>query len=467
MLKLRDYQENAVQDIRNSYIAGKRAPLLVLPTGGGKTVVFSYIGATTAARQKRVIVLVHRVELLRQTSAKLLEAGVSHGLVNPLFTPSYRESVQVASVQSLVRRLQLVDAPDLIIIDEAHHATAGTWRKIIEAFPRARLLGVTATPIRSDGDGLGVESGGLFDDLIIGPQVAELIERGYLVKPIIFAPTERIDLRGVRTVRGDYDQQELEQRVDKPQITGHAVEHYRRFCDGAPAVAFCISVAHAQHVADEFRAAGYRSAAVDGSMEDGERKRILTGLGTGEIQVVTSCDLISEGTDIPAIACAILLRPTQSLGLYLQQVGRALRPCEGKDRAIILDHVGNVLMHGLPDEPREWSLDGEEKKTRKKNEEKKVRVKQCERCFVVHEPAPVCPNCGFIYESKSRSVETVEGELKEITPEQRAALRKQQRSEVGRAKTLEELERVERQRGYKPGWAKHVWGARNKKAVGI
>lgn len=464
MLVLRDYQSKTVDRIRESYKGGRRAPLAVLPTGGGKTVVFSHIAANVSARGKRVIILVHRVELLRQTSAALTKSGVRHGLINPKYTPDLMASVQVCSVQTLVKRMEKYPlAPDLIIVDEAHHATAGTWRKIVEFYRKALILGVTATPVRGDGIGLGADSGGLFDDLIIGPQVPELISGGYLVAPVVYAPMERVDLTGIRMKMGDYDKEELAKRMDKPHITGNAVQHYAKLCPGTPAVVFCVSIAHAEHVASEFRAAGFRAYAVDGSLEDDVRKRILGGLGNGTVDVVTSCDLISEGTDIPAIGAAILLRPTQSLGLYLQQVGRALRPCAGKDKAIILDHVGNVLTHGLPQEEREWSLDGDTKKKRgKKEEEKGVRVKQCPKCYSVHEPAPNCPHCGHFYENEVKKLEQKDGELKAITAEQAAvmAAKRKKAQEVGRAKTLEELEAIAAARGYKPGWAKHVFKSR-------
>lgn len=461
MLTLRPYQSDVVQGIRESYINENRAPLLVLPTGGGKTVVFSHIAATTSSRGKRVLILVHRIELLRQTSKALTKAGVHHGLVNPKYSPDLRALVQVASVQTLVNRLDKIHPPDLIVIDEAHHVLAGTWRKILAAYPNARVLGVTATPVRGDGTGLGAESGGVFDDIVMGPQVQELIDMGYLVKPIIYAPKNKLDLTGVRTIRGDFDKKEVEQRVDKPTITGDAVAHYQRICPCTPAVVFCVSVNHAQHVAAEFRRAGYRAYHADGTLEDDVRARILGGLGDGTVDVVTSCDLISEGTDIPAIGCAILLRPTQSLGLYIQQVGRALRPSEGKTAAIILDHVGNVLTHGLPEEFREWSLDGDAKrKKKKKDQEPTIRVSQCVKCYAVHEPAPVCPHCGHIYEVKTKEPEYVAGELTQITEEQKAAMKRERVKEVAKARTLEELERLAEARGYKKGWAKHVYSSR-------
>lgn len=466
MIVLRPYQSDLVQGVRYSYMAGSRAALVVLPTGGGKTVVFCHVAGATAARGKRVLILVHRVELLRQTSKALHKSGVRHGLIHPQFKADPTAAVQVASVQTLVKRLDKMRLDfDLIIIDEAHHANAGTWKTIIEAMPNARLLGVTATPCRTDGTGLGIEAGGMFDDMVLGPTVRELIAMGNLVKPVIYAPKERLDLKGIRTTAGDWNKHDLDIAIDKPSITGSAVEHYARICPGTPAVAFCVSVLHAQHVAEEFRAAGFRACHVDGGMDDDIRQRILDGLGDGTVDVVTSCDIISEGTDIPAIGCAILLRPTQSEGLYIQQVGRALRPVPGKEFAIILDHVGNVLMHGVPEAERDWSLEGVKKKKRAKTDQAEaVKVKQCTSCFAIHEPAPSCPQCGFKYPIlEQRKIEVQAGELQQITEAEKAAIRVQKKREEGRAQTLEELKALAAARGYKPGWAEHRWKARQQK----
>ena len=467
MISLRPYQQSAVDNIRQSFATGSKSVLCVLPTGGGKTVIFSHIAATSSARGKRVLILVHRIELLRQTARALQRAGIQPGLVNPKYTPDYNAPVQVAMVQTMTKRAHFFKKGfDLIVTDECHHVVSKTYRDILDAFPKAYQLGVTATPVRGDGKGLGIVAGGVYDTLVVGPTVAELIAGGYLVKPAIYAPKDRLDLSAVRTRMGDYDKHELESVVDKPRITGNAVEHYRKAMDGLPAVVFCISVKHAQHVAAEFQAAGYKAYAVDGSMEDEQRSHILGGLANGTVQVVTSCDIISEGTDIPAIAGAILLRPTQSAGLYLQQVGRALRPMAGKERAVILDHVGNVITHGLPDEDRAWSLDGEEKKKKKKKDnEDAPKVRQCTACYAMFEAeALACPECGTLVPvSKGRQVNQAEGELREITDLDRIKLSRTKSQEIGRARTLADLEQIAKQRGYKPGWAKHIWEARNKK----
>lgn len=465
MVTLRDYQTKGVDDIRASYKNKNSAPLYVLPTGGGKTIIFCHIAQQTSSRNKRVLVLVHRIELLRQTSKALTDSTVKHGLINPKYTPDLISMTQVASVQTLIRRLSKIKEPDLIIVDEAHHTNAGSWKKVLDYFPKARILGVTATPIRGDGRGLGVESGGVFDDLILGPQIPELIELGYLVAPIVYAPPQRLDLSDVKISKGDYDSKEVAKVVDKPKITGDAVDHYEKLCPGVPAVAFCVNIEHAKNVAAEFRGRGYRAYHVEGSMDDDQRSRILDGLGNGMVDVVTSCDLISEGTDIPAIGCALLLRPTQSPGLFIQQVGRALRPAPGKDCAVILDHVGNVLKHGLPDQEREWELDGKKRKIKRGDDGIDVNVRQCEKCYAVYEPAEKCPYCGHTNERKDPIPEQVDGELTRLTDVEIKQIKRMNRTEVSNAKTLKDLEKIGKSRGYKPGWAKHVHESRNNKLI--
>jgi superfamily II DNA or RNA helicase len=449
-LTLRDYQNGAVRDVRAAYANGCRAPLLTLPTGGGKTVIFSYIAERAGAKGNRVLILVHRRELLRQTSRTLDDFGVAHGMIAAGMSMDHHQHVQIASVQTLVRRLERLRwAPDLVVVDEAHHTTAKTtWGQVLAHYPEAKILGVTATPQRLDGQGLGVTAGGLFDRLIVGPTVAELTAAGHLSPAVVFAPRTMVDLSSIHTRAGDFAQNEVAEAMDKPTITGDAVAHYRQHCPGEPAIAFCASVAHAEHVAASFQAAGFNAASIDGGMDSDLRAQHVADLGAGRLQVLTSCEIISEGVDIPVVSAAILLRPTQSLGLYLQQVGRVLRPAPGKTRAVILDHVGNCFRHGLPDDDREWSLAGRDKAARKTDDAAPVR--QCSNCFHVHRPAPVCPRCGFQYPVQSREVEEVAGELEQVDV---VAIRAQQKDQIKKARTLEEFEAIGRARGYKPGWA--------------
>jgi DNA repair protein RadD len=458
----RPYQAQGINDIRVA-LRSHRSVLYVAPTGAGKTVLFTCIAEGCTERGRHVWIVVHRSELLDQASASLDKLGIPHGVVAPGFTPN-RELVQVCSVNTLVRRLEskLLTSVDLIVLDEGHHASAGMWRKIITLRPDAKILGVTATPERADGQGLGVDAGGVYETMILGPSTAELIRDGWLTPFTIYAPPVRVDMTGVRTLRsGDYDQREIADRTDRPSITGDAVAHYKRIAPGLPGIAFCASVAHAKHVAEQFRAAGFRSESIDGEMSREHRKQLITGLGSGRIHVLTSCDIVSEGTDIPIVTVASLLRPTQSLGLYLQQVGRVLRPAPGKKQAIILDHVGNTR-HGWPDDPRDWSLDGRKQRSASNDEEPTVRFERCPKCFICLRPAPVCPGCGYAFAPEVRAPQYVRGELEEVTAQDRekreAAIAKQR--EVGRAKTREQLEAIAKARGYKPGWVDNILRAR-------
>lgn len=458
-MNLRPYQTTAVDAIRTAFRSGSKAPLLVMPTGAGKTVCFSDIARSATGRGTRTGILTHRTELLKQASDKLAKFGVEHGIIAPGHTPT-GDLIQVASVQTLARRLDRIKPFDLIIIDEAHHTTAGTWRTILAANPAAAIIGVTATPVRTDGQGLGTQGGGVFDTLINGPSISDLIKQGYLVPPRVFAPPIQFSLSGVHKRGGDFVRSEIEQRIDKPVITGDAVKHYTRICHGAPAIAFCASVLHAQHVAEEFRAAGYRAASIDGNMDPVTRARLIAGLGEGRVDVLTSCEIVSEGTDIPVVTAAILLRPTESMGLYLQQVGRVLRPADNKPAAIILDHVGNCMRHGFPDDDREWSLDGIVKKPRGKDDDEvpAVQARQCPVCFALHRPADVCPRCGHIYQPDLVKPQEVDGELSEITPEQAALMKERRRLQERRARSEADLAELARARGYKnpDKWAKHV-----------
>jgi DNA repair protein RadD len=458
------YQSQGINDIRQSLSNKFTAPLYVLPTGGGKTVVFSLITKSALEKGKRITILVHRIELIRQTSDKLTEMGVPHGIINSNYTPNYSLNVQVASVQTLINRIHLTKTPDLLIIDEAHHAVAGSWNKIINAY-NCLILGVTATPIRTDGKGLGKDFGGVFDTIVFGPTVNELISLNRLVRPRLFRKGSGIDISNVHIVRGDFDKGELQKAVDKPHITGNAIAEYTKYCKNDPAIVFCVSVEHAGHVAAEFQAAGYNFIALDGQTDDETRKSTLIGLANGTVHGICSCDLISEGVDVPAVRCIISLRPSASVSLVIQQWGRGLRVHQDKTDCIILDHAGNSLRHDmLPTTPIEWTLAGMTKRKKKSDAEKTIRTRQCEKCYGVHEAAPVCPYCGNVYKIEPKQkLKYVEGSLKEVTEIES----KQKRIEVGRAADLDALIKIGQERGYKKGWAENVYKAKLAKKLKI
>ncbi len=454
MLELRSYQSEAIEELRQAFRSGARAPLLVAPCGMGKTVCFAAITAGAVERGRRVLILVHRRELIRQASAKLTWAGVEHGVIAAGFEPS-DHPVQVASVQTLARRLKLQTwQPDLIVVDEAHHAVAGTWSQILDHWPHALRLGVTATPVRRDGRGLGA----MFDRLVLGPSMQDLTAQGFLTRARIYAPQIRFQEANLRVRSGDYAPEQAAAELDKPSITGDAIEHYQRLGRGCGAIAFCCTTAHAEHVAAQFRASGITSQTVLGTTSVQDRELAINNLATGALQVLVSVDVISEGTDVPSVGCAILLRPTQSEGLYLQQVGRVLRPAPGKDHALILDHVGNVHRHGFPDDVRTWSLDDARRRTGKGGPPAPA-VRTCESCFAAFKPQPVCPCCGAECAAPAREIRQTDGELQELA---REAVARARRRDQGQARTLTDLIQVGIARGMKnpAGWARHVYFAR-------
>jgi superfamily II DNA or RNA helicase len=408
-IALRPYQLAAVASIREAFRQRHRAVLFVLPTGGGKTVIFSHIAEQAASKGSRICILVHRQELLRQASASLQSLGVRHGLISPRHPMDLSAHVQVASVQTLARRLHKLPSSlfQLLVVDEAHHSNAGTWAKVLDHFQAARVLGVTATPCRTDGRGLGE----WYSEMVLGPTAAELTAAGFLAPSKVFAPPGP-SLLGLRKRMGDYDMDEAGERMQQGDVMGDCLAHYRRYLDGLTAIAFCCSVAHAVAVAEMFQREGVPASHIDGTMDAQTREQLLADLGAGRLKVLTSCSLIGEGVDVPSVAGCILLRPTQSVSLHLQMIGRCLRPQPGKT-AVILDHVANYKEHGHHLEDREWTLEGRVKRDR----DAAPSVKVCPECFAtVLSGTATCPECGHDFEAKKRGMKHHDGDLVELKP---------------------------------------------------
>lgn len=501
MITLRSYQEDWIAGLREEFKSGEWSVLGVLPTGGGKTVCFSYLTSKLVTKGLRVVLGVHRDELVDQISRTLAQFDVRHGLITSSALYDRRLLAHVASIATLARRLERTAVPDYFIVDEAHHAIAASlYGKIIAYWrarnPNLRVIGVTATPERLSGEGLGET----FGAMVLGPTPRELIEIGALSRYRLIAPPGHgHDFDGLKKTGGDYNKKAMgEVFREKPAIVGDAVIEYGKLLQGAPSVAFCISIEEAVKTAEKFRAAGYRAASIDGKMDPDERRKVVRDFAAGQLNVLTSCDIVSEGFDVPGIVGAILLRPTWSLGLYMQQVGRALRTAPGKTEAIILDHVGNagvmsggefVPKHGLPDAPREWSLTGNGGRGKgKKDGEDNTSARKCTpypaqqvmrikgRTYVVGEMVggcytdnPVaamrCRECETPFLLKARTIEEVAGKLSEVDVER---MRQQARVDQAAAKTLEDLIALGMSRGMKnaAGWARHVVQARAAKQQG-
>ena len=416
--QLRDYQKNIIAQVVKKFREGYKAPCVVAPTGSGKTIIFSHIATGAVNKNKRVLILTHRREILQQTMSKLFSFGVQAGQISS-GEPMTNELIQVAMIGTVVRRLKSIVPPDLIIIDECHHATAEIWKKTIEHFPNALRIGFTATPERLSGEGL-IE---IFDCLVLGPSISWLVKNGYLSYPRMFRGQNVIPKK-MKITKGDYDQKEQEKYWKKSVVVGNVIENYREKLNGLPAVCFCVSLDHCEFMVNKFKAAGFRSAMVSGNMGRTERDNAVDGLRTGEVQILCSCDVISEGFDVPVIAGAILLRRTKSLTIYLQQVGRALRIYPGKKYSVILDHAGCSYEHGHVLDDRQWSLLAKRRIQRGKDI-KMPESSVCPKCSGIWRGRPhICPDCGYNLKvdydrSQGRKPpEEIEGILREIIPDE-------------------------------------------------
>lgn len=450
---LRPRQVQALDDLRQAYLSGSRAPILVAPTGFGKTATAAEIVRQSVARGRKVWFLAHLKEILDDTSSRLTAAGISHGQIRAGRSADYGKPVQVVAVQTAVRRPRL-PRPDLIIVDECHLAVAKTYRSVIETAGRPLLLGLTGTPQRLDGRGLGE----VFDQLVPTCGTADLIEEELLAPIRLFEPPG-LDLSGLRSRAGEFDQGQASDLLSRPAVVGDALGHWKKLCAGRRGVAFCTTVAHAQAVAEQWQQAGFRAMAVHGDSDDADRREAIAGLRAGRIDLVACAQLWIAGVDIPQIDAVIWLRPTQSLTAWLQGNGRGLRIAPGKRDLLILDHVGNRARLGHPLEVHEWTLDGKAKRDR----EPTISVKVCPACFSsLSSRLPRCPECDHEFTPERRELEHVEGELVEVDHQ---AQRREQKREQAQAQTLEQLIDVGKRRGMKNprGWAKHVLAARQAK----
>ena len=428
---LRPYQRSALDAVR---AALHNRPVLTLPTGGGKTFVAAQLLVETGAR---TLWLAHRRELIQQAADSINRLGLKVGVVMAGMEPRPQAQVQVASVQTLVRR----ESPpaDLIVVDECHHARANTYKTILDRYPDVPIVGLTATPFRLDGKGLG----DIFGEIIVGAYPDDLCNDGTLIEPVVYAPSAP-DMSKVHKVAGEYNQRETSEEMSKPKIVGDLVATWLQRAAGRRTIIFAPSVAVSKQYEEAFRQAGVKIEHLDGGTPKAQRDAILTRLRVGYTTIVSNVAVVEEGFDLPALDCAIVARPTASLCLHLQMIGRIMRAAEGKAGATVLDHAGNHLEHGPVTQRLEYSLDDNITNAIQKG--KPSPLKTCPDCFlVVNRAATECPECNHKF--IGREFQHVDGELVRydggaIAPRPRPPLEEQQRAWAAQREA----------RNYKEGW---------------
>lgn len=460
--QLFDDQKEFVDKLREALRSGYKSILGVASPAFGKTVVAGHIIAQARAKSDASAwFLVHRKNLLRQTSKSFWQAKIQHGLLTSGRMRTI-DPIQVGTIGTVFSRLKTLKPPTVLFVDEAHLAGGRMFETVIQWAREAGsiVIGLTGTPRRLDGKPLGQQ----FQVMVEAKPTAWLIEQGRLSRYRYYAAPHAPDLTGVKKQAGDYNRDQLAEAMGKRVITGDAIAHWKKYAAGMRTVIYCCNVKHSRHTAEAFTAAGIPTVHVDADTTDAELREACEGLASGKYLAMSNCELVIEGFDLSmqagadvTLECCILLRPTESEARYLQMVFRALRR---KPRpAIILDHAGCALRHGFPDDERVWSLDGQETKQRKKNDDE-VKAKQCSKCYFVFRPGPSnCPACGESLTGDARKIEVVDGDLVEVDI---AAMRREQKREQGSARTLADLVALGMRRGQaRPAeWAAFVYAAR-------
>jgi superfamily II DNA or RNA helicase len=443
-IKLRDYQQYVYDKIKEEFRNGAKGVCAVLPCRSGKSYIMAAITDSGCKKGSHVLILAHRNSLLNQ-HRELFE---TLELENP--------NVRIESVFTEARHLGENGPVDLIIIDEAHISGASSYQKVCEYYDCRRVL-FTATPARLDGKPLN-----LADVIVTGIGAKELINRGKIADYEYYAPDLNLDLSTVKKSCGDFNNQELGEKMSSKKIYGDVLKYYEKLGKGQQAIAYCVNIQHSKEVCDMFNENGISAKHMDSKTPEQEREKILQEFKDGKFTILCNCNLISEGMTLPSANVGLLLRPTLSLPLFIQQACRVLTPVEGK-KAIIIDYVGNVFRHGMPTMDRDWSLKKKVKEYDNENDDGTLRIRVCKECFSTFEGGDVCPYCGAEYELTAIEIENIkEVQLKKVE-EERELKRQQYLSSVAdkvqyyesveQCTTWAELTEFAKMKGYKPGFA--------------
>lgn len=442
MFQLRSYQTETIDKITNSIQQGHHSIIVQQPPRTGKTVIMAEIARRATAKGNRILFIVHRKEIVDQVIKTFSDDGVDISLA------------KIGMVQTITRHVEALKEPSIIFVDEAHHALSKTYRKILDAFPNALKLLFTATPIRLSGEGFTE----IADDLIVGKSIQWLIDNQFLAPLDYYAPNQ-LNANDLKIKRnGEFDEKSIEEAF-KPKVYGNVVATFKQLSATKQAIAYTYNVASAERLANQFIVNGISAKAVSGNTPKDERDQIISAYRNGKIQVITNAELFTEGLDLPNVDTVVMLRPTQSLSLYLQFAMRSMNPRKGK-RALIIDHVGNIDRFGPPTADREWSLEGQKKQLRQSSEPT-LSITTCEQCFAVFERKNLthCPYCDaelakpkeleVVDDVKLEKVDLVKSlakRAKEVINSNVAGKRPQDLNSYAEVKAYQEL------MGYKPGW---------------
>lgn len=447
-------QEATIENIRSAMCRTKNV-LLQFPTGGGKSVIASELVGGATKKGKRSWFVAPRRELIRQLSETFTDLEIPHSFIAAGKHYDVMAQNKICSLETLKRRLGKETAPDLAIIDETHYGDAGL--DSVMQYLKANgtyILGLSATPWKLSGKGLGC----WYDEMVKGPSVKWLIENKRLSEFRAFAP-DIIDLSGVGITGGDYNKASLSSRMESDRVlVGNVVDHYKKHASGLRGVTFGVSIAHSQLLAQTYRDSGIPAVHMDGETPEEDRIRYAKAFAKREILQICNAELLTFGYDLASasgdknatIEVMSDCQPTISIAKQWQKNGRVLR-YDIKPH-LIFDHANNIMTHGRPDKDMEWSLEDRIKGKKKESKERTVQVTRCDYCFYTAPSFTVCPNCGKERDVSSREIDSVDGELKELTDEEIEFEKKKSRMEVGKARTLDDLWRIQKERGYKPGW---------------
>ena len=448
-ITLRPYQQEFIDNVRNEFLKNHKHVVGVAPCGAGKTIMTGWMIRESLKRNKSSIFFVHRHELIEQTAKTFSRLGIEYGIISAGYKMQPQFPVQIASVQTLAKRIDQIPPPDFLICDECHHILANTYKKILDAFPNSFLLGVTATPQRMG----GITLCDVFTSMIKAPSVNELINLGNLTDFKYFAPDIGADLQQVRINKfGEFDNADLEQVMNQQRIIGGIIDNYLKLVADKSTICYCVNVNHSKAVADAFNRAGIQAAHCDGETPKRIRADIVENFRQGKIKVLCNAELFGEGFDVPLCQAVILARPTKSLTLYIQQAMRAMRPdpADPDKVAFIIDHVQNYLRHGLPNENRHWSLEPNAA------DEKKKKPRKCPCCnCVVSYKLKICPICGCHFPEKEKyEIDTTEyhGELVQIDTRHKSNKETSEPRIIHAFTKPEELLAIAEVRNYKIGW---------------